>query len=66
MVAYFEAIDKALGYYNSYNRIALIGDFNSEDHKNCMETFLYQHNLENIVKENVVSKILQNFPLLIH
>ena len=51
MVAYFEAIDKALGYYNSYNRIALIGDFNSEDHKNCMETFLYQHNLENIVKE---------------
>ena len=31
-----------------------------------MDTFLYQHNLENIVKENVVSKILQNFPLLIH
>ena len=31
--------------------MALIEDFNSEDHKNCMETFLYQHNLENIVKE---------------
>ena len=43
---YFEALNKALDCYSSYDR-----DFNSEDHKTCMETFLHQHNLTNIVKE---------------
>ena len=38
---YFEALDKALDCYSSYDRIVLIGDFNSEDRKTCMETFLY-------------------------
>ena len=53
---YFEALDKALDCYSSYDRIILIGDFNSEDHKTCMETFLYQHNLTNIVKEGTCFK----------
>ena len=48
---YFEALDKALDCYNSHDRIVLIGDFSSEDHETCMETFLYQYNLKNIVKE---------------
>ena len=48
---YFEALDKALDCYSSYDRIVLIGDFNSEDHETCMETLLYKHNLTNIVKE---------------
>ena len=48
---YFKALDNALDYYSSYDRIVLIGDFNCEDHETCMETFLYQHNLKNIVKE---------------
>ena len=53
---YLEALDKALDCYSSYDRIVLIGDFNSEDHETCMETFLYQHNLTNIVKEGTCFK----------
>ena len=53
---YFEALDKALDCYSSYDRIVLIGDFNSEDHETCMETFLYKHNLKNIVKEGTCFK----------
>ena len=52
---YFEALDKSLHCYSSYDRIVLIGDFNSEDHE-PMETFLYQHNLTNIVKEGTCFK----------
>ena len=53
---YFEALDKALDCYSSYDRIVLIGDFNSEVHETCMETFFYQHNLTNIVKEDTCFK----------
>ena len=53
---YLEALDKALDCYSSYDRIVLIGDFNSEDHKTCMKTFLYQHNLTSIVKEGTCFK----------
>ena len=48
---YFEALDKALDCYRSYERIVIVGDFNTEDDGTCMETFLYQYNHENIVKE---------------
>ena len=43
---YFEALDKALDCYKSYDRIVLTGDFNSEEQETCMETFFYQHNLK--------------------
>ena len=54
---YFEALYKALDCYTSYDRVLLIGDFNSEDSRTCMETFLYQNSLENIVKEGTCFKI---------
>ena len=63
---YFEALDKALDCYSSYDRMVLIGDFNSEDHETCMETFLYQNNLTNIVKEGTCFKISSNLPSLIY
>ena len=53
---YSKALDKALDCYSSYDRIVLIGDFNSEHHETCMETFLYQHNLTYIVKEGTYFK----------
>ena len=53
---YFEALDKGLDCYSSYDRMLLIGDFNSEEHETYMETFLYQHNLTNIVKEGTCFK----------
>ena len=52
----FEALDKSLDCYSSYGRVILIGYFNSEDHETCMETFLYRHNLTNIVKEGTYFK----------
>ena len=33
---YFAALDKALNCYNSYDRIVLIGDFDSKDHETYM------------------------------
>ena len=53
---YSEALYKALYCYSSYDRIILIGDFNSEDHETCMETILYQYNLTNNVKEGTCFK----------
>ena len=53
---YFEALDKALDSYSSYDRIILIGDFNSEDHETCMETFLHRHNLKHIFREGTCFK----------
>ena len=53
---YFEALDKALDCYSSYDRIVLTGDFNSKEQETCMETFLYQHNLKNIVIESICFK----------
>ena len=53
---YFEALDKALDCYTSHDRMVLIGDFNFEDHETYMKTFLYQHNLANIVKEGTYLK----------
>ena len=35
----FKALDKALDCYSSYDRIVLIGNFNSEDHKKCNGDF---------------------------
>ena len=34
----------------------LTGDFNSKEQETCMETFLYQHNLKNIVIESTCFK----------
>ena len=61
---YFEALDKALDCYSSYGRIVLIEDFDSKDHETCMETFLSQHNLENIVKEGTC--FLKTFHLFLN
>ena len=52
---YFEALDKALNCYTSYDRMVLIGDFNSGDDKTCMETFPYRKK-EVLVKEGTCFK----------
>ena len=57
---YFEALDKALDCYSSYDRIVLTGDFNSEEQETCVEIFLYQHNIKNIVKESTCFKYSSN------
>ena len=43
-------IDKALDAYSNYDTVLLAGYFNAEDDEPCFCTFLYQHDLYNLVK----------------
>ena len=36
--------------YNNYNKVMLIGDLNEEEAETVPETFLYRHDLKNLVK----------------
>ena len=47
---FFDSIDKALDTYSNYDNVLLAGDFNAEDDGSCLSTFLYQHDLYNLVK----------------
>ena len=51
------ALDK---HTQNCERFLLVGDFNAEDIKSCLSEFLYEHNAENIVKENTRFKSLTN------
>ena len=43
-------MDKAVDSYCQYDKISLSGDFNFEMSEVCLDPFLYQHNLKNLVK----------------
>ena len=45
----FNNLDKALDLYSHYDKKLLVGDFNTEV-SDVLSTFLYQHDLENLVK----------------
>ena len=49
-------LDKAIDTYNNYDKILLIGDFNAETTEPCLESFLYEHDLQNLVKESTFQK----------
>ena len=53
---YFNNLDKAIDTYSEYEKILLVGDFNTEESENCMVSFLFHHNLKSIVKENTCFK----------
>ena len=53
---YFNNLDKAIDTYSEYEKILLVGDFNTEESENCMASFLFHHNLKSIVKENTCFK----------
>ena len=57
---YFNQLDKAIDTYNSYDKILLIGDFNAEINESYLESFLYEHDLENLVKENTCFMSVEN------
>ena len=48
---FFDNIDKCLDVYSIYEKVILGGDFNSQIGENCIEAFMYQHNLQSINKE---------------
>ena len=48
---FFDNIDKGLDIYSTYEKVILDGDFNSQISENCIDTFMYHHNLQSIIKE---------------
>ena len=50
---FFDNIDKALDMYYSYEKIVLAGDFNAQEGKRLLDTFLYQHKLHSINKNPI-------------
>ena len=59
-IYYFNQLHKAIDTYNNYDKILLIGDFNAEKTEPCLESFLYEHDLQNLVKENTCFKSVEN------
>ena len=48
---FFENIDKASDMYSYFDNILLTGGFNAEIHDDYLESFLYQYELNSLVKE---------------
>ena len=56
---YFNNVDKALDLYSHYDKKLLIGDFNTVV-SDVLSTFLYQNDLEKLVKEKTCFKNANN------
>ena len=56
----FENLDKAIDIYIHYQKVLLIGNFNAEISEFCLDFFLYQHELKNLVKEKTYFKNVSN------
>ena len=48
---YFNYLDKTLDTYSNYEKVFLVGDFNTEITDHYIEPFLYIHELSNLNKE---------------
>ena len=57
---FFDKSDNALDVYSNYENILLVGDFNAQKGETCLDTFLYQHELENVNKEPTCYKNSEN------
>ena len=57
---FFNNLDKAPDTYSKYDKVLLMGDFNTEISEQRIESFLYMHELCNLVKEKTPFKNLQN------
>ena len=57
---FFNNLDKTLHTYSRYDKVLLVGDFNTEISEQRIEPFLYMHELCNLVKEKTCFKAMQN------
>ena len=48
---FFDNINKGLDTYSKYQKVVLAGDFNSQEGETIIDTFLYQNNLKNLIKD---------------
>ena len=53
-------LDKALDTYSRYDKVLLVGDFNTEISEQRIESFLFMHEPCNLVKEKTCFKNMQN------
>ena len=53
---YFNYLEQALGTYSNYEKALLVGDIT----EHYIESFLYKHELSNLVKEKTCFKNMQN------
>ena len=59
-IFYLDNLDKIIETYSSYEESLLIGDFNKEISEACIDSFIYQHKLHNLVKEKTSFKNVYN------
>ena len=45
---FFDNIDQGLDAYSTYERVALVGDFNAQVGEKLIDSFLYQHKLASV------------------
>ena len=57
---YFDCLDKTLDVYSSYEKVIFTGDFNVQENECVFDSFLYQHDLTNLVKESTCNKNPRN------
>ena len=58
---YFDNIGRALDIYNKfYNKSLLVGDFNAEETEPCLNSFLSEFDLTNLVKNKTCFKSIEN------
>ena len=56
----FDNLDKAFGTCSSYEKSLLIGGFNAETSRPRIDSFIYEHDLKNLVKEKTCFKSVEN------
>ena len=55
-IYHFDNLDKAFDTYSSYEKRLLIGDFNTETCEPRLDSLIYKHVLQNLVKEKTFFK----------
>ena len=55
----FDCFDKALDVCSSYEKVIVTGDFNAQKNGWVFDSFLYQHDLTNLVKVFTKTKEMQ-------
>ena len=57
---FLEEIGFALDKYSSYDKVLLAGDFNIDKEEEILQEFLFEQNMNNIVKDNTCYKSIEN------
>ena len=52
-IYYFDNLDKAFDTYSSYEKRLLIRNFNTGTSEPRIDSFIYQHDLHNLMEENM-------------